>query len=84
MSAPLESATAIAAASLLSAPYALTYDLASIAPFLIHAAFQDRKEAPVAIAGILNPLPLLLTGKLLSDRATAKETRGVLGAAPSA
>ena len=44
----------------------------------------ERRIIPVAIAGILNPLPLLLTGKLLSDRATAKETRGVLGAAPSA
>ena len=72
---PLETATAIAAASLLAAPYALTYDLAAIAPFLIFAAFQDRKEAPVAIAGILNPLPLLLTGKLLSDQATAKAGR---------
>lgn len=66
---PLEMSAAIATASLLAAPYALTYDLVAIAPFLVAAAFADRKAPAIALAGVLNPLPLLLTSKLLSDRA---------------
>ena len=75
---PLESAVAIATSSLLAAPYALTYDLAAIAPFLVYAAFQDRKEAPVALAGILNPLPLILTGKLLAEQAVVSPEPEIL------
>ncbi len=81
---PLESATVIATSSLLAAPYALTYDLAAIAPFLVYAAFQDRKEAPVALAGVLNPLPLLLAGKLLNDEAAKCETRPMRGSVSAA
>jgi hypothetical protein len=69
---PLETSAAIATASLLAAPYALTYDLVAVAPFLVVAAFADRKIPVIALAGVLNPLPLLLTGKLLSDQAGSK------------
>jgi hypothetical protein len=65
---PFEVSAAIATSSLLAAPYALTYDLAAIAPFLVWSAFRGRKSPAVALAGVLNPLPLLLTAKLLHDR----------------
>lgn len=66
---PMETSAAIATGSLLAAPYALTYDLVAIAPLLVAAAFADRKVPVIALAGVLNPLPLLLTSKLLSDQA---------------
>ena len=44
----------------------------------------DGEEAPVALAGVLNPLPLLLAGKLLNDEAAKCETRPMWGSVSAA
>jgi hypothetical protein len=56
---PLALAAAVAGGSLLAAPYALTYDLAAVVPFLVRAVFQGRISAALALSGALNPLPLI-------------------------
>lgn len=58
---PLEASAAIAAASLLAAPYALTYDLAAIVPFLVWMIFRGSIASAVAVGGPLHPIPLILT-----------------------
>ena len=58
---PLEISAAIGTASLLAAPYSLSYDLAVIAPFLAFATFRGSIGAAFALSGVLNPAPLLLT-----------------------
>ena len=57
---PLAKCAAIAVASLLSAPYALTYDLAPIIPMLVFATFRNGIGAAVALSGALHPVPLIL------------------------
>lgn len=58
---PLETSAAIATGSLMAAPYALTYDLAALAPFLVAAIYRGSISAGVAFSGALHPLPLALT-----------------------
>ena len=58
---PLETSAAIATGSLMTAPYALTYDLAALAPFLVAAIYRGSIPAAVAFAGALHPIPLALT-----------------------
>lgn len=58
----LHASTAIAASSLLIAPYALIYDLTAVAPFLALAVYQGSIGAAIGLWGIINPLPLMLTG----------------------
>lgn len=60
-SGPLAQSAALACGSLLAAPYALTYDLAAVIPFMVWAVFNKRISAAVAIAGALHPIPLALT-----------------------
>lgn len=62
---PIETAAAIGTASILAAPYALTYDLAVIAPFLVCAVFRKSVVAAVGLSGVVPPLPLVLSGFLL-------------------
>jgi hypothetical protein len=58
---PLQQSAGIAAGSLMAAPYALTYDLTAVVPFLVWSVFRGSIPAAVAIGGALNPLPLILT-----------------------
>lgn len=58
---PLETSAAIATGSLLAAPYALTYDLAAVAPFLVAAIYRGSIAAAFALGGALHPIPLALT-----------------------
>ena len=58
---PLETSAAIATGSLMSAPYALTYDLAAIVPFLVAATYRGSISAAIALGGALHPIPLALT-----------------------
>ena len=60
-SAPLAKCAAIACASLLAAPYALTYDLAPIIPMLVVATFRGSVASAIAFSGALHPIPLILT-----------------------
>jgi hypothetical protein len=60
-SPPLAKCAAIAAASLLSAPYAMTYDLAAISPFLVFATFRGSKGSAIALSALFHPAPLFLT-----------------------
>jgi hypothetical protein len=45
----------------MAAPYALTYDLAAMAPFLVAAIYRGSIPAAIALAGALHPIPLVLT-----------------------
>jgi Glycosyltransferase family 87 len=58
---PLETSAAIATGSLMAAPYALTYDLAAVTPFLVAAIYRGSIPAAVALGGALHPIPLALT-----------------------
>lgn len=58
---PLETCAAIATGSLMAAPYALTYDLAAVTPFLVAAIYRGSIPAAVALGGALHPIPLALT-----------------------
>ena len=73
-SAPVAKCAAIACASLLSAPYALTYDLAPIIPFLVLATFRGSIASAIAFSGALHPIPLILTAFSLTKATT--EQRG--------
>lgn len=57
---PMEKAAALAAGSLMASPYALTYDLAPVVPFLVWSVFQGRIWPVIALMGQLNPLPLTI------------------------
>jgi hypothetical protein len=57
----LETSAAIATGSLMAAPYALTYDLAALAPFLVAAVYRGSIPAAIALSGALHPIPLVLT-----------------------
>ncbi|HEU0309893.1 MAG TPA: glycosyltransferase family 87 protein [Sphingomicrobium sp.] len=60
--APLFQATAIAAGSLLSAPYAVLYDLVAVVPFLAWSIFRGSMVSALVISSLvswsLNSLPL--------------------------
>jgi hypothetical protein len=58
---PVGQSAALACGSLLAAPYALVYDLAAVAPFLVWSAFQGRVTSALALSGALHPIPLVLT-----------------------
>ena len=60
-SPPLAKCAAIATASLLSAPYAMTYDLVVLAPFLVFAAFRGSIASAIALSALTHPIPLILT-----------------------
>jgi hypothetical protein len=66
--APLQQSGAIAAGSLLAAPYALMYDLTAVVPFLVWSVFRGSIPAAVALGGALNPLPLAITAYQLLGR----------------
>lgn len=57
----LERAAAISIGSLLAAPYALTYDLVTVVPFLAGAIFQGRIVALLAILATSHPIPLAVS-----------------------
>lgn len=69
---PLDQSAAIATGSLLAAPYALAYDLSSIAPFLVACALRGHITASLALAGAANPAPLLLSAFNLVRGGVAK------------
>jgi hypothetical protein len=58
---PLEKTAAIVTASLLSAPYALVYDLTAIVPYLAMLTLRGNVLGALAVASPLHPLPLLLS-----------------------
>lgn len=66
---PMEKCAAIGAGSILASPYALTYDLAPVMPFLVWCVFRNRIAAGVAFGAALNPLPVILTAAELLRRA---------------
>ena len=74
---PLAVTAAAGAGSLLASPYALTYDLAVLAPYLVSLIFQGRLIPVVAVTTLYPPLPILLTAyELLKGPAfQAKEDR---------
>lgn len=57
---PLEVCAAIAVGSLLAAPYALTYDLAPVVPFLVCIIFRGSIAGAVALGVAIHPIPLIL------------------------
>lgn len=67
---PLPKTTALVVGSVLTSPYALAYDLTAIAPFLAIMALRGNLLAPFALAGLYNPLPLVIaTWELIRKRA---------------
>jgi hypothetical protein len=58
---PLEKAAAISLGSIMSAPYALAYDLTVVMPLLALAIFQGRLLPAIGIATPYNPLPLIIS-----------------------
>ena len=83
---PLGVCAAIAAGSLLSSPYALTYDLAPIIPFLAAATFAGRIPAALALTGAMHPLPLLLAAfelRKFNEETSHVHRRGATGDNPS-
>ena len=71
--APLFQATAIAAGSLLSAPYAILYDLVAVVPFLAWTIFRGNFFSALVLSSLvswsLNSLPLWATAfGLLRER----------------
>lgn len=65
---PIMSAAVITAGSLLVSPYAMTYDLAAIVPFLVYSLYRGSMAAAFAFSSIFNPAPLLLTAYQLVRR----------------
>jgi len=57
---PLAKSAAIVIASLMAAPYALAYDLASVVPFLALAVLGGRIWSVLAITAIFHPIPLIV------------------------
>jgi hypothetical protein len=76
---PLETSAAIATGSLMAAPYALTYDLAAMAPFLVAAIYRGSIPAAIALAGALHPIPLVLTFFQLVTRKRDGQMEGSSG-----
>jgi hypothetical protein len=76
---PLQNCAVIAAGSLFAAPYALTYDLAPVIPFLVGAVFAGHIAAAVAMSGALHPLPLLLAAFELGGFRGQKDSPGNTG-----
>jgi hypothetical protein len=75
---PLESAAAVATASILASPYSMIYDLAAVVPFLVVATFRNRLLSPIALAGLFEPLPILISAYELLRNATLRfSCRGV-------
>ena len=74
---PLETSAAIATGSLMGAPYALTYDLAAVTPFLVAAIYRGSIPAAVALGGALHPIPLALTAFQLIVRARDGPMEGI-------
>lgn len=58
---PLEVTAAVATASIFAAPYAMTYDLAAVVPFLAVTVFRNRLASAVALTGLFNPLAILVS-----------------------
>ena len=58
---PLEKAASIAVGSIAAAPYALTYDLAPVVPFLVWAIMRGRIWPVIALMGKYHPLPLAIS-----------------------
>ena len=58
---PLGKSAAIGCGSLLAAPYAVTYDLAPLIPFLVWSVFRGKLTAVFALSGAFHPLPLVFT-----------------------
>jgi len=58
---PLERSTAVAAGSLMAAPYALVYDLTPVVPLLALLVIRGRIWAALALASPWHPLPLAIT-----------------------
>ena len=67
---------AVAAGSLMAAPYALVHDLAPVVPFLAWSVIRGRFAAAVAMSGALQPLPLVLTALGLMKEAGRRVTLG--------
>jgi hypothetical protein len=70
---PLMKSAAIVTGSLLSAPYAIIYDLAAVAPFLAWGVARGRIVAVLAYPGGLNVFPLLATAFELVQFATRRD-----------
>lgn len=66
-STPLVQCAAIACASLLSAPYAMVYDLAPIIPFLTVEIWAASFAAALAMTGGVAPISLLLAAWRIHD-----------------
>ncbi len=65
-SEPVKATAAVTAGSLLASPYALTYDLAAIMPFMAYLVYRGSIPAAVAISAALNPMPLLVAAYCLA------------------
>lgn len=66
--AGLEKAAVISVGSMLAAPYALRYDLATVVPFLALAICRGRILPVVAFVAGTNPLPILVSTYELARR----------------
>lgn len=83
-STPLAQCAVIACASLLSAPYAMIYDLAPIIPFLTVEIWAASFVAALAMSGGLAPISLMLAGCRIWDVAREPEDEGrMVSAAPA-
>lgn len=72
----LEKATSIGAGSLLASPYALAYDLVVVMPFIAAAVARGRLLGFIALAAMLNPLPLVVAAyELVRPRFPARKSR---------
>lgn len=72
---PLKQCAAIGAGSLLAAPYALTYDLAPVIPFLVWSVFRGSISSAIAMSGAAHPLPLVLSVANLLRKDHAKPSQ---------
>ena len=66
---PVETTAAVGTASIFATPYALTYDLAAISPFLAASVMRGRITSALALASILHPLPIILSAYELLRKA---------------
>jgi len=80
---PLAKSAALACGSLLAAPYALTYDLAAVMPFLVWSVLQGRVTSALALSGALHPIPLVLAAFGLAGEKHQEEPQSVALVAPS-
>lgn len=83
-STPLVQCAVIACASLLSAPYAMVYDLAPIIPFLTVEIWAASFAAALAMSGGVAPISLMLAGWRIYDFAREPEDESrMVSAAPA-